>query len=1165
MRRLILLAAATAAAYAQDVRGVILGRVLDASGAVVVNAAVRATNLNTNTIVPAATNVEGNYTIPFLLPGMYRVTVEAPGFKTATREAIELRTSERRTADFQLDVGATAETIEVKAEAPLLDQSTSNLGMTIDAKRVSELPMVGGNPFYVARITPGFNSTGGRYGANPFDYGAGSTDSTVNGTRPGANEITLDGSPNMFGRNTAFALPEDLVQEMRVETASYDAGIGHAPGATVNVSMKAGTNRLHGTGYHFDSRLRATPWHTNRFIYDPNTGPITPEKIARNTPGWLHQRWGGTAGGPLWIPNVYNGKDRTFWTFGYEGLHILRNLSFTGTMPTSEERNGDFSALLRAGSQYQIYDPATIATAPNGRFSRNPFPGNLVPASRISSIAKSVIPYWPAPNQPGSADFRSNYFNTQKINRNNQDLIGRIDHNFSDRHRAFLRISNNYRHERIQAFPSDATGDLPSQEGYGAVVDDVYTFSPSLLLNVRYGLTFQKPYTERLTTGFDLTRLGFPASLVQQLAQFNPKDRFTFPQFVVDGGAFTNLGHDSGGFSSSNYHTLGGTLTKLTGNHNVRAGGEFRLYRQGAYNFGNASPRFDFGSAYSNGPLDNSPGAPIGPGFASFLLGITTGGFVSVNASYASQTAHTGLFVHDDWKITRKLTLNLGIRYEYESPLTERFNRTVRGYDFQTPNPVEPQARLNYAANPIPEIPAANFRVTGGLLFAGAGDSPRSLWLTDRNNFAPRVGLAYQLTSKSVVRTGYGIFFDVVGTDRTGPNQSGFSQSTNLVPTLDNGLTFIATLANPFPSGIQAPPGASGGLRTFLGRSGDHFFEQRPNPYMQRWSFSIQRQLPMRTVVEIGYVGNRGTQLLAGRQLSPIPRQYLSTSPTRDQATINFLSANVANPFFGIPDFAGSGLSGRNVARNQLLRAYPQFTQVNISVPAGFSYYHALQFQIEKRFSGGLTFQAAYTYSRFMEAINYLDPTDSRLEKVVSDLDYPQRFVATAVYELPFGRGRKLGSNMNRWLNLLAGGWQVEGWYEGQSGNPLGFGNAIFRGDLKNVPLPVSERTSERWFNTATGFERNNANRLDSNIRTFPSRFSGIRGDGINNLDASFFKNFRFGERVTFQFRMESYNALNHVQFTDPTTDPYNSNFGQIFGEKGHGQRQVTFGFKAVF
>jgi hypothetical protein len=1154
----------SAAALAQDTRGVILGAAKDPSGAVLAGAAVEARNLAANTTVNATTNAEGAYTIPYLIPGNYQITVEMPGFKKAVRGPIQLRSSERLTVDFSLEVGSTAESIEVKAEAPLLEQATASISMTIDAKRVSELPKVGGNPYYMARLSPGIASPGGRSAGNAFDYGSG-VNGPTNGTVANSNEVTLDGSPNMFGRNLAFSLPEDLVQELRVETTGYDAAQGHTAGATVNVSMKAGTNAFHGTAYMFDSRLRATPWFTNRFIYDPRTGPINQEKIDRNTPSWLHRRWGGTASGPLVIPKLYNGKNKTFWSFGYEGLKIFRNLGITGTFPSEAQRRGDLSALLRAGAQYQIYDPATIAPAPGGRFSRQPLPGNIVPASRINPIAAKLVGFYPLPNQPGTADDRQNFFRTQDIDRNNTNYVGRLDQTFSDKHRMFVRVNYNERYEIIQDFPGEAYGNRPRQPGYGAVLDDVYTLSPSLLLNVRYGLTYQNPQTVRAHQGYNLASLGFPSALINEINSKNQTAGIAFPQIVVDGGAYTNLGDTGGNIFTNLYHTFQGTVTKLKGNHSLRAGADHRIMLENGYNYGNVAPRIEFNSIWTRGPLDSNNGAPIGQGFASFLLGVPTGGFVSLNASRAAMSKYTGFFLQDDWRINSRLTLNLGLRYEWESPLNERYNRSVTDYDFQTPNPIEPRARANYANNPIPELPAANFRTPGGLRFAGIGGVGRNLWNADRNNFAPRIGIAYKLFNRTVLRTGYGVFFDTVGVDREDPNQSGYSQSTNIIPSLDNGLTFQASLSNPLPGGLIVPPGSSQGLATFLGRGLNYFLPQTRNPYMQRWSMTIQQALPGRTVLEVGYVGNRGNRIGVTRDMSPVPGQYLSTSPLRDQDRINFLTAAVRNPFFGIPEFAGTGLGNQNTNRLALLQPLPHFGAVNTTDSIGYSWYHSFQAQLEKRFSKGFTIQGAYTWSKFMEATNFLNQQDLFLEEVISSSDFPHRLTAVGIYDLPIGKGRRFLTNSNRLVDGILGGWQIQGWYEAQVGAPIGFGNAIFTGNLKDIVIPKSQRTELRHFNVDAGFERNNARQLANNIRRFSSRFAGIRQPGYINLDASVFKNFKAAERVTVQFRMEAFNATNNVQFGDANTNPTNTAFGTIVGERGHGQRQVTFSLKGIW
>lgn len=1150
--------------FAQEARGTIIGRVTDPSGAVVAGGKIQATNVATNTGGSSVTNEQGNYEIPYLLPGTYRVSAEQTGFKKSVREGIELRVNDRMTLDFTLQVGDVAESIVVTGESPLLETAGAAIGMVMDTRRATELPVVGGNAFYLARLTAGILSAEGRgNGQNPFDSGSATTTVIVNGTRSGSSEVTLDGAPNMFERTTAYSPPQDLVQEFRIETANYDASLGHAAGAVTNVSLKSGTNVLHGSGYLFSSRVRARPWFLSRWLYDPTTGPVTDRKIQQATPGWLHERWGTTLTGPVWLPRLYNGRSRTFWSFGYEGVRVRRETTFTGTVPSVEQRKGDLSALLKLGAQYQIYDPATITAAAGGRFSRQPLTGNIIPASRLSPIGQKIASYWPEPNQAGTADGQQNYFRIATDKRLWGSLLGRIDHNFSENHRVFFRVNNNQWDQTVQNMPTIAEGNVNGRPGYGLVADDVYVFNPQFLLNVRYGMTYQRPWTTQLSQGFDLLSLGFPERLLTEIRSKNNPEGITFPQIVPMG--YTALGGAGGNSRTVYYQTFAGTVTKIHGNHSIRAGAEYRVMRENGYDYGNVAPRLDFGTTWTRGPMDNSPAAPIGQCLASLLLGYPTGGFINLNASRAEQSTFTALYLHDGWRLTARLTLSIGLRYEYEGPTTERFNRSIRGFDFQTANPIQDRARANYAAAPIPELPAANFRTLGGLTFAGVGGQPRGLWKGDRNNFAPRIALAYQLNPKTVMRAGYGIFYDVTGIDRQDVNQGGFSQSTNVVPSLDNGLTFRAPLANPFPDGLELPPGASGGLRTFLGRGVSYFHEQALNPYMQRWSFSVQRELPQRAVIEAAYVGNRGTQIGVGRQLDPVPGQYLSTSRMRDQATIDFLSAQLANPFSGLAEFSGTGLAGVRTSRAQLLRPYPHFTGVSSTLPGGYSYYHSLQVRVEKPMSKGLTFQSSWTWSKFMEATAMLNDTDPAPYKVVSDQDYTHRFVLSAIFELPFGRGKPVLRQAGGLVDYLVGGWQLQGWFEGQTGQALGFGNAIFNGNLKDIPLPVGQRSAERWFNTEAGFERDSRRQLDSNLQSFPSRFSGIRSDGINNWDLSMFKNFRLREGLKAQFRLESFNALNHVQLANPNTSPASTAFGTITGEKGHGQRQVTLAVKVLF
>ncbi len=1147
----------------QESRATIIGRVADPTGALVPGANVRAVNLATNAGASSVTNQGGNFEIPYLLPGLYKVTVTAGGFKTAVRDQIELRVADRLALDFALELGGVGESVTVTGETPLLETATASVGAMMNQKLLVDLPGVGGNPFYYTRLVSGVINTATWGGGGPQTVNE-STQIVVNGTT-NVSEASLDGSPNMGQRNLVFVPPRDLVQEWKMHTAAYDASLGHAAGATTNVSTKSGTNELHGTFYREDVLATVTPWFTNNYIYNPMTGPITEEKKAQFDTTNQRLSMAATATGPLVIPKVYDGRNKTFWSFGYERTYWWDEYGKSYTVPSLAQRQGDFSALLAAGAQYQIYDPfTTVPAVQKGRFQRQPIPGNVIPKSRLDPIAQKILGYYPAPNQPGTVDGQQNYFvvcrSWELWNRN---LMSRLDHVVNEKHRLFGRWNNAQFNQNGKTLDLPVTGNRVDRTGWGAVLDDVYVFNPQLLLNLRYGFSYQNPRNYRASQGFDLTALGFPQRLMDEIRTKNNPGGLTFPLVQIDGSAYTDLGHNGGDDTKTYYHNFAATLTRITGGHSIRVGSEFRLMQENGYNYGNVSPLLTFAQAYTRGPLDNSPAAPIGQGLASMLLGIPSGGAININASRAEQSGFWGLYLQDDWRLTRRLTVNLGVRYEYETPTTERFNRSIRGFDFDTESPVAAQARANYARSPIPELPVSRFRTLGGLTFAGVNGRPRGLWNGDKNNLAPRVGIAYEVTARTVIRAGYGIFYDVLGVDRQDVNQGGFNQSTNLIASIDNGQIFQATLANPFPFGLAVPPGASGGLSTFLGRAASFFDENRMNPYMQRWSLSVQRELPGRILLETSYVGNRGTKLAASRDFDSTPAEYLSTLPYRDQATIDYLSAQVANPFYGIAEFAGTGLGGVNISRANLLRPYPHFASVTANVPTGYSYFHSLQTQAEKRMSAGLTFQASWNYSKYMDATSYLNATDARPEKVISANDRTHRLVVSAIYELPLGRGRALLGNAKGVAGGLLGDWQVQGFFEGQTGAPLGFGNSIFNGNLHDIELPVSERRVERWFNTEAGFNRDARQQLGSNIRTMPSRFNGIRSDGINNFQLSAFKYFRIRERFRLRFMMMAVNALNHPQFLAPNTTPTSSLFGTINNTASG--REVHWGLKLSF
>ncbi len=1144
---------------AQDPRGRIVGLVTDSSGAVIPDASVTAIHLEMNTRFVTRSNAAGNYELPYLLPGKYRLVVEVQGFKRYEREPIEVRVGETLTLDVSLEVGTVGETVTVTAEAPMLESASASVSMVIERRLLEDLPIAGGSVTYLARLAPGVTSgqpPGHNWLPSAVDV---LSNFAVAGTETGANEFTLDGIPNMTRTMISFVPPADMVQEFRIDAVNYDAGQGHASGATIAMSLKAGGNKLSGTALWevAPNPWQATDFFSNKRLYDLSTGPVTPEKRRALIPPRKVNRYSATTGGPVLLPGLYDGRSRTFWTYGFQGFNRRNPFNSYYTIPTLAQREGDFSALLALGSVYQIYDPATIKPAPGGRFSREPFPGNRIPASRIDPLARKFLSYYPAPNTAGTADGRNNYALSETNSNDFIQNMARIDHHFSEKHRLFGRFTHSWLHfYRGNIFPNESRGLDRYRKQRGLALDDVYVISPSTLLNLKYGFTrfLQSDWPQ--SRGFDLSVLGWPSSLLAQLH----KQAIAFPQISPEG--YAALGESTNYLWATNYHNIAANLSWLRGNHSLRWGWEGRLLRDHNYNWGNAAPAISFSSTWTRGPLDNSPAAPIGQGLASLVLGLPTGGGIDNNASYAIQSWFTGLYLQDDWKAARNLTLNLGLRWEYDSPITERYNRAVSTYDFTTPNPVEAAARAAYAQAPIPEVPVAEFRTTGGLTFVGRAGRPRGVFRTPKGGMNPRFGFAWKAWPQMVVRGGYGVFRNPLGVDRQGISQPGFSVRTNLIPSLDNGLSFRATLQNPFPEGVQQPAPVS--LTTFLGRGVSFAPEFRKTGYQQRWSLSIQRELPGRMLGEIGYVGARGTRLGVSREFDPVPRQYYSTSSERDQAVIDRMSAAVPNPFFGLPEFAGTGLSGRTVNRAQLTRPYPHFTSLTSVDDVGFSWYHSLQVRFEKRFSRGLAFNASYTFSKLMEATSFLNDTDPIPEAVISDSDRPHRFATAAVWEVPVGRGRRYGARLHPWLNAAVGGWQLQVIYQAQSGPALGFGNIIYRGHLHDIVLPRNQRTIDRWFNTEAPFERDPRRQLAWNIRTFPTRLTGLRGPGDNYWDASLAKVFPIGERVRLQLRTNWEGATNTPQFGNPNTSVTSTLFGMITSTRGEARR-IYVGAKLMF
>lgn len=1132
---------------AQEARGTLLGRVSDASNAVIVGAKVEAANPETGARFQSTTNRAGDYIFPLLLPGVYSLTVEHAGFKTTTRSAIVVRVNDQVSVNMELEVGQSSQSVQVRTEMPLLDTSAGSFGQVVDSRTIMELPLKDGMVLTLATLAPGVIFTPESAGyVRPFDTSSPSTMS-IDGTRSGSNQFMMDGAPNMQGTQVAYSPPPGVVEEFKVQTATFDASSGFMGGASINMSLKSGANNVHGQIYYF---MQNPVLNADKFF-----------RLAAGKPQFRLYRWGGSMSGPVTIPKLYNGHNRTFFMYGYEGIWSFDPSPFiVEAVPTAAQRRGDLSALLALGSRYQIYDPYSIAAAGGGRFSRAPLTGNMIPASRINPVARRIADLWDLPNQAGTVDGTNNYAK----GRNSQDTywnhIVRVDHNVSARQRLYVRTNFTELQRPQNIKHNNAVGDNFYRFNKGVAIDDVFTISPRFFLNTRYTLTRFVTGNTPYQSGWDLAGLGFSGDYIKQINAVDPR-YLKLPNLGISG--YGSLGGaNSRNNVATDIHEAAVNVTTVAGAHTLRYGFAWRVYRRNSFNLGNSSGLLNFDATWTRGPLDNSPAAPMGQSFAGFLYGLPGNGSFPISDSYAEQSTVPALFLQNDWKVSRKLTLSLGVRFERPSPVKERFDRSIRNFDAGVASPVQAAAQANYARSPIPELPASQFRAMGGLTFAGVKGEPRELWKSNQNLFMPRIGFAYSLTPQMVVRGGYGIFFDALGVTNVHVNQTGFSQSTDLVPSIDNGLSYAATLTNPFPGSFLQPLGAAGGLATSLGQGISFFDPNTTSSYMQRWQFSVQRQLAGDSLIEVSYVGNRGTRMQVSRDLNPVPARYLSTSPVRDDAAINFLSAQVANPFY--PLLPKTNLASTNVSRSQLLRPYPQFTGLGTNQNVGYSWYHSMQVRLEKRFSKGLSASMSYTWSKTMEAVSFLNSTDALPEEVISSQDRTHRLAVTWMYELPFGRGKMWTGPSNVVASKLIGGWQVQGIYTAQSGGALGFGNAIFAGNLANIPNSKDQRTVDRWFNVDAGFERNSARQLGSNLRTLSSRFSGVRADGPNNWDFSLLKNTRATERIQVQFRAEAINALNHPQFTAPNTTPSSTAFGTVTGEFAW-PRVIQFGLKLLF
>jgi len=1197
---------------AQETRATLGGKVFDAAGRVIPGAAVTVTTEETGGQQTTTTNEAGNWRVQSLLPGHYHFEVRAQGFKAAQRSAIELQIADQKFIDVTLNLGSITEKITVDVTPPLIDTTSAVSGTVITTAELQELPTPSASPMSFAGLTPGVtvDRSPGQLWANIANSnqnvnGAGVTNKSINYQIDGAPDTKADGQ-------IAFVPPKDSVSELRVVTNAYDAAIGRQGGGTINLSTKSGSSDFHGTLYENNQNNFL---NANRFENRPPT-PVAPVHI---------NEYGVAVGGPVWIPKILDGrKKQTFFFFGYDRIlnKAPASRSFM-SIPTMLERQGDFSqsfTTTTTGSvttrfPIKLYDPARVSGD-----SRLPFKdqnGNdtttVIPPDRISPIAKAILALMPPPDNAGDG---ANSDSNNYLKRTVQDdkfasYALRLDQAWNNAHHSYVSLRHNTWNEL--SFDPFGPGNLlqglyQTRVNHGLTMDHTWVVSPKLVLDLRYNITAWDGASFNTGAGVDPTNYGFPASFV---ALQQPPSIPLF-QGLVSGAETGGLGTNQKNYDNNRNQAITGGVTQTRGNHIFRYGAEFMIEHLGTAGFGQAGGVFNFGNNWTTQNIIGSNGTGVGSNLASFLLGLPTSGSIPTTATAFWSQHYAAVYFQDDWRTTKNLTINLGLRWDYELPYSERYDRYYFRFD-PTLNlaQVTGPAQNNYAtliSGPSNNVgiqllqhyrsDPSTFVARGGHLYAGQNGASRYIINPRYKYFQPRLGFAYRLRKNTVIRGGLGRF--VQATNWQG-SQDGFASSTPFNATTDNFHTWVNTLGNPFPDGKNAPTGNSLGSLTNIGSTPTSFENNSlpgfvdpdiGRPYVDEASFHVQQQLKD-FLFEIGGTLNMTHALgVAYRTNLPSLEVWQAAFGPAFDATGKPLDPRpgdvpVANPFKGVlgaPYFTGNLVRVDNVSAYSLLRPNPLFGDLGELRATGKSTYYAVQSRVERRFKNGFGLLQSFTWSKQMTETGFRTQqiVSKQLRRQLDGNDRKFQYVLNSTYVLPFGRGKYFGNNVGNGLDRLIGGWELTGIYNFASGQPvtLPTNSSFFQG---SDPFLGSNKTSQKWFDTSkfvpfptnsttlaqlqaypswTGVQNlpgytncplyPNGNCVYQDFATWVSDnttvFGSIRTPYLNEFRLGLRKNIPLTERVRVQLRMDAFNALNHPRFGGPGTNPSSSFFGVIGG-----------------
>lgn len=1148
----LLFSSLTATLHGQSYYAELRGIIRDPAGAVVPGAKVSLVDEATNLTQTATSKSDGEYVFTEVVPATYRIVIEAAGFKKLEREHVIIVTQSKVNLDLALEIGAVTQTVQVTAAVPLIETGNASMGQVLNTQQVADLPDFGRNLFTFAKVTENVVAAGHATSSGMQTQSAVALTSVAGGML-WQNSYIVDGINITSWFGEVDMIPSlEAVEEMKLQVNTYDAEMGREGGGVYNTTLKSGTNDLHGTAY---GHIRRTDWDANLFFNNASHTPLSP--IPDNTLAF-------SLGGPVYIPHLYNGKNRTFFFIAGEGYDDSTAYSVAYYLPTAAERLGNFSnTLVKTSSGLvpaAIYDPTTTP--------RTAFAGAIIPTANINAVGKNIASYYPMPTSTpayyGANDATASgsavSFARQEIGKVDEQLFTWWRASFSEMRQTTVAPGPNY------------WGTIASPEQWrlkrtanATAINNLLAINPTTVVAIRYGFN-RFPnwfYTTSEIAGFDPSTLGFPTSYTT--AMMGHKFPIITVPNLIGGDTLSN-----GNGSLNNYvnNVVSGIISHTQGRHSLKAGFDFRrMLVVGSSYGGDESGNFTFNGVFTQSS-PTSPAAGSGIDFADLLLGYPSAGTDGIYDKLQDYTHYYATYIQDDWRVSNRLTLNLGLRWDRENGLQELHNRLFVNFDKNATNPL--------ATN----VPGLSPAPKGVVVFAGQNLAPTFVGNPNPNKLAPRIGIAYQIDHKTVIRGGFGVMWAPQDTPGSPYAPAAYAADTTYIASNDGNAHPANSLSNPFPAGLLQPLGTALGSLTGVGQSISVFNPTSRSPKISMYSIELQRELPGGVAISAGYLGTRGTHLTGTDAGLSLNQNVLDPSYFSMGAAA--LNAQVANPFY---QHGGVGIiGGATIPEYQLLLPFPTFGQVTyLNTDLNHSHYDSLVVKGQKRLAQGLTFASTLTWGRSYDLASVgnvqmggpsgvQNPFNVGAEYSLSNWQPPIVFSNMFTYQLPAGKGRRFLSQ-NAVLDYLLGGWQLNGVNVNRSGYPIAIqqpnlnANFGYGGQRPNA-TGVAPGTSGSLEQRLNGYINYAA---FSNAPQFTfgnvSRYIPLRGPGMGNWDLSLFKSVPIKERVHIQFRIEALNAFNTPLFVGPsaTWNPAGAgSFGHITSQDNPG-REMQLALRLIW